>query len=55
MLFGDLDGCYYAHTVTFDILDAIALKISDNEAAEQLQRARHKLFNLIHEQVKIPA
>ena len=34
--------------VTFAILDAVALQISDNQAAEQLQKARQKLFKIIH-------
>lgn len=46
---------YLKPEVTFDILDAIAFNISDNQAAEQLQAARKKLFNLIHEQLKQPA
>ena len=36
--------------VTFAILDAVAFKISDNKAAEQLQKARQKLFKTIHGQ-----
>jgi len=40
---------------SFEILDAIAFQISDNEAADQLQKARRLLFNTIHEQVKIRA
>jgi len=36
--------------VTFAILDAVALQISDNQAAEQLQKARQKLFKIIHGQ-----
>lgn len=36
--------------VTFEILDAVALQISDNQAAEQLQKARQKLFKIIHGQ-----
>ena len=40
---------------SFEILDAIAFHISDNEAAEQLQKARRLLFNTIHEQEKIRA
>ena len=43
---------YLKPEMTFDILDAIAMNISDNQAAEQRQAARKKLFNLIHEQVK---
>lgn len=41
--------------ITFDILNAIALNVSDNQAAEQLQVARKKLFNVIHEQGGMPA
>jgi transposase InsO family protein len=33
---------------SFEILDALALEISDNQAADQLQKARRKLFNTIH-------
>jgi len=36
--------------VTFEILDAAAHQISDNQAAEQLQKARQKLFKIIHGQ-----
>jgi transposase InsO family protein len=36
--------------VTFEILDPVALQISDNQAAEQLQKARQKLFKIIHGQ-----
>jgi hypothetical protein len=36
--------------MTFAILDAVALQISDNQAAEQLQKARQKLFKIIHGQ-----
>ena len=36
--------------MTFAILDAVALQISDNRAAEQLQKARQKLFKIIHGQ-----
>lgn len=36
--------------VTFEILDTVALQISDNQAAEQLQKARRKLFKTIHGQ-----
>jgi transposase InsO family protein len=35
--------------VTFEILDAIAHQLSDNEAADQLQKARQRLFTTIHE------
>ena len=34
--------------VTFAILDAVALQISVNQAAKQLQKARQKLFKIIH-------
>jgi hypothetical protein len=36
--------------VTFAILDALACQQSDNDAAEQLQKAKQHLFNLIYEQ-----
>ena len=36
--------------VTFEQLDATATQMSDNEAAARLQRAKQKLFQLIHEQ-----
>ncbi len=36
--------------VTFDQLDAIALSISDNEAAKQMNEAKRKLFKTIFEQ-----
>ena len=35
---------------TFQQLDDIALAISDNEAAHQLNEARKQLFKTIHEQ-----
>jgi transposase InsO family protein len=35
--------------VTFEHLDALAHRISDNDAAEQLQRAKHLLFKTIFE------
>ena len=36
--------------ITFEILDAIAYQISDNEAADRFQKARRQLFKSIHEQ-----
>lgn len=36
--------------VTFEQLDAIAISISDNEAARQMNEAKRKLFNAIFEQ-----
>ena len=38
--------------VTFEQLDAIALRISDNEAAKQMNEAKRLLFNAIFEQDK---
>jgi len=35
--------------MSFEILDAVAHQISDNEAADRLQQARRTLFNKIHE------
>jgi len=36
--------------VTFEILDVIAHKISDNQAADQLLKARQKFFKTINGQ-----
>ena len=36
--------------MSLEILDAVALQISDNQAAERLQKARQKLFKIIHGQ-----
>ena len=36
--------------ITFEQLDAIALSISDNEAAKQMNEAKRKLFKTIFEQ-----
>lgn len=36
--------------LSFDQLDAIALSISDNEAAKQMNEAKRKLFKTIFEQ-----
>jgi hypothetical protein len=33
---------------SFEILDTLALEISDNQVADQFQKARCKLFNTIH-------
>lgn len=41
---------YLKPGATFEILDAVAHQISDNQAAEQLQKARRKLFKIIHGQ-----
>ena len=38
---------YLKPEISFEVLDKYAAKMSDNEAAEQLQKARHKLFDLI--------
>jgi len=40
---------YLKPGLTFEILDAIAYKQSDNEAADKLQQARRQLFKSIHE------
>lgn len=40
---------YLKTDTTFEILDAIAYEMSDNQAAEQLQKARQSLFKRIHE------
>lgn len=38
---------YLKPEMTFEILDEVAMKISDNNAAKQLQTERNKLFDLI--------
>ena len=38
---------YLKPGVSFEILDKLAHKISDNQAADQLQKARLKLFKTI--------
>ena len=40
--------CYLKTGLSFEILDAIAYEINDNQAAEQLQKARQSLFKRIH-------
>lgn len=39
---------YLKPGVSFEILDQLAHQISDNQAADQLQKARQKLFKTIH-------
>jgi hypothetical protein len=41
---------YLKPGITFEILDELATRISDNESAIQLRTERNKLFNLIFEQ-----
>ena len=41
---------YLKEGITFDQLDALATQMSDNDAAAELQRAKRKLFQRIHEQ-----
>ncbi len=41
---------YLKPGINFEILDQVAHQLSDNQAAEQLQKARRKLFKTIHEQ-----
>ena len=41
---------YLKSALTFEILDAIAYHVSDNQVAEQFQQARRELFNTIFEQ-----
>jgi transposase InsO family protein len=43
-------GTYLKAGLSFEILDKAAHQISDNQAADQLQKARHKLFNTINGQ-----
>ncbi len=40
---------YLKPGISFEILDKVAHNISDNQAADQLQKARQKLFKTIHE------
>ena len=40
---------YLKPTVTFEILEATAYQVSDTQAADQLQKARQRLFTTIHE------
>lgn len=42
---------YLKPGITFEILDEVAHQISDNQAADQLQKARQTLFKIIHERV----
>ncbi|WP_205736025.1 hypothetical protein [Acidiferrobacter sp. SPIII_3] len=41
---------YLKPGLSFAILDQVAYALSDNQAADRLQKARHKLFHTIHEQ-----
>jgi hypothetical protein len=41
---------YLKPDITFEILDELAMRISDSESATQLRTERNKLFNLIFEQ-----
>jgi len=41
---------YLKLDTSFEILDKAAHQISDNQAADQLQKARRKLFKTIHGQ-----
>jgi transposase InsO family protein len=43
---------YLKPTVTFEILDATAHQLSDNQAADRLQKARQRLFTTIHERTQ---
>ena len=43
---------YLKPEISFEILDEYALKISDNKAASELQKARKKLFSLIFKHPK---
>lgn len=46
---------YLKPGVTFKTLDAFANKMTDNEAAEQMNSARDKLFKQLHERLKLRA
>ena len=39
---------YLKAGISFEILDKLAHQLSDNQAADQLQKARQKLFKTIH-------
>jgi len=41
---------YLKPDISFEIFDEVAHTISDNQAADQLQKARYKLFKTIHGQ-----
>ena len=41
---------YLKPGLSFEILDKVAYRISDNAAADALQQARRDLFTTIHEQ-----
>ncbi len=41
---------YLKPALSFAILDEIAYALSDNQAADRLQKARQKLFHTIREQ-----
>ena len=43
---------YLKPHVTFEVLEAQAMKMTDNQAAELLQKEKLKLFNQIFEQNK---
>jgi hypothetical protein len=38
--------------ITFEILDATAHRLSDNHAADGLQKARQQLFTTIHDRTQ---
>ena len=40
---------YLKPGITFEILDQVALSQTDDQAAEQLQKERYKLFKTINE------
>jgi len=43
------EGLFIASYLTFEILDKVALSQNDDQAAEQLQKERSKLFKTINE------
>ena len=43
---------YLKSNITFDMLDAVALSKTDDQAAEQLQKERSKLFKTMNERDK---
>ena len=46
---------YLKHGISLKKLDEFAQEMTDNEAAEQMNLARDKLFNQLHEHIKMRA
>jgi hypothetical protein len=50
LIYWRLPKDYLKPGTSFETLDQLAHQISDNEAADQLQKARKTLFKIIHGQ-----